>query len=58
MKLLDQLDRRWLDNVNTPDEYRAATGFSGSETTAATRTMHVQYYAVLRERAGRTKRSS
>ena len=31
VKLLDQLDRRWLDNANTPDEYRAAAGTSPGE---------------------------
>ena len=50
MKLLDQLDRRWLDNANTPDEYRAATGTSPGQAATTKRTLHVQYYAVLRDR--------
>jgi molybdopterin-guanine dinucleotide biosynthesis protein A len=54
-KLLDQLDRRWLDNANTPDEFRAAGGALDSEPTPATRTLHIQYYAVMRERAGRNE---
>ncbi|HZF26948.1 MAG TPA: NTP transferase domain-containing protein [Steroidobacteraceae bacterium] len=53
VKLLDQIDRRWLDNANTPDEFRAAGG--ALETRPATRTLHVQYYAVMRERAGRNE---
>jgi molybdenum cofactor guanylyltransferase len=53
VKLLDQIDRRWLDNANTPDEFRAAGGALGTERT--TRTVHIQYYAVLRERAGRNE---
>jgi len=54
VKLLDQLDRRWLDNANTPDEYRAAAGPEAS-VPVAKRTLHVQYYAVMRERAGRNE---
>ena len=55
VKLLDQLDRRWLDNANTPDEYRAATGHPVGAALPTTRTLHVQYYAVMRERAGRNE---
>jgi molybdenum cofactor guanylyltransferase len=55
VKLLDQLDRRWLDNANTPDEYRAATGTSPGQSATTKRTLRVQYYAVMRERAGRNE---
>jgi molybdenum cofactor guanylyltransferase len=54
-KLIDPLDRHWLDNANTPDEYRTATGQPVGATLPATRTLHVQYYAVMRERAGRNE---
>lgn len=53
VNLLDQVDRRWLNNANTPDEFRAITGATG--TGATTRTLRVQYYAVMRERAGRNE---
>jgi molybdopterin-guanine dinucleotide biosynthesis protein A len=45
--LLDLPDSRALDNVNTPEEFRAAVG--------ATKTVRVQYYAILREQAGRSE---
>lgn len=57
--ILDQPDPRALDNVNTPEEYRAATVAPGSEpvpeSRAGRRTVRVQYYAVLREQAGRSE---
>lgn len=55
VNLLDQVDRRWLDNANTPDEYRAITGAANRATAPAVRTVRVQYYAVMRERAGRNE---
>jgi molybdenum cofactor guanylyltransferase len=45
-KLLDQPDPRALDNINTPAEYDAARG---------TMQIKVQYYAILREQAGRSE---
>lgn len=47
--LLDLPDARALDNVNTPEEFRAAT------TVATLKTVRVQYYAILREQAGRSE---
>ncbi|MGH8285599.1 MAG: NTP transferase domain-containing protein [Steroidobacteraceae bacterium] len=48
--LLDEPNPRALDNINTPEEYEAAMGtLSG----AASRRIKVQYYALLREQAGR-----
>lgn len=56
VNLLDQVDRRWLDNANTPGEYRAITSTANrAAATQATRTVRVQYYAVMRERAGRNE---
>jgi molybdenum cofactor guanylyltransferase len=46
-KLLDQPDPRALDNVNTPEEYGQAM--------AASKHIKVQYYALLREQAGRSE---
>lgn len=63
--LLDPIDARALDNVNTPQELAAATGTLGSNEAshaAADRpaterakmiSVRVQYYAILREQAGR-----
>lgn len=66
-ELLDQPAPGALDNVNTPQEYGSATSrlprAAGSapatpETTAAAaRRINVQYYALLREQAGRSSES-
>jgi molybdopterin-guanine dinucleotide biosynthesis protein A len=68
--LLDLPDGRALDNVNTSDEYRsAAAAFGGpteethvesqsstrNTTESKPRTLRVQYYAILREQAGRSE---
>jgi molybdopterin-guanine dinucleotide biosynthesis protein A len=67
--LLDQPDPGALDNVNTPKEYGsaadrlrfdrsiAASAASPGGATAATRQVNVQYYALLREQAGRSSES-
>jgi molybdopterin-guanine dinucleotide biosynthesis protein A len=53
VKLLDQPDPRALDNVNTVAEYgHAMDALSSSEMPA--REIRVQYYALLREQAGRS----
>lgn len=55
-RLLDQPDPRALDNVNTVSEYgdaMSALGASGHTENAA-REIRVQYYALLREQAGRS----
>jgi molybdopterin-guanine dinucleotide biosynthesis protein A len=46
-RLLDQPDARALDNVNTPEEYAQAM--------SAQKHIKVQYYALLREQAGRSE---
>jgi molybdopterin-guanine dinucleotide biosynthesis protein A len=59
--LLDEPNPRALDNINTPREYGAAIdqvtahGSSQSGARASTQSKHitVQYYALLREQAGR-----
>jgi molybdenum cofactor guanylyltransferase len=53
VKLLDQPDPRALDNVNTVAEYgQAMDAMSPAETPV--REIRVQYYALLREQAGRS----
>lgn len=51
--LLDQPDPRALDNVNTVAEYSLAMSSQGPNDTPA-REIRVQYYALLREQAGRS----
>jgi len=71
--LLDLPDTRALDNVNTANEYQTAIGALGansapsrhetplnqasSSRSAVHKTVLVQYYAVLREQAGRNEES-
>jgi molybdopterin-guanine dinucleotide biosynthesis protein A len=50
-KLLEPLDARALDNINTPDEYAAAR--AALEMT--TMKLRVQYFALMREQAGRSE---
>ena len=50
-RLLDQPDPRALDNVNTVDEYSSAMTALAA---APTLEIKVQYYALLREQAGRS----
>jgi len=52
-KLLNQPDARALDNVNTVAEYGHAMESLGPNETPA-REIRVQYYALLREQAGRS----
>jgi molybdopterin-guanine dinucleotide biosynthesis protein A len=51
--LLDQPNPRALDNVNTVAEYAQAMS-SLHDSPAASRRIRVQYYAILREQAGRS----
>ena len=52
-KILEPRDPRALDNVNTPDEYREAVrSFEGGP--SAARSLKIQYYALMREQAGRS----
>lgn len=51
--LLDQPNTRALDNVNTPQELAAALETKGSTSNGSQRELRVQYYALLREQAGR-----
>ena len=51
--LLELPDARALDNVNTTDEHRATLAALGDS--AKPRTLRIQYYAILREQAGRSE---
>ncbi len=51
VKVIDEPNPRALDNINTPEEYGAAMA-ALSQDAASTR-VSVQYYALLREQAGR-----
>ena len=58
-RLLDQPNPRALDNVNTVEEYGAVMqsfteGTAPAEGTTPAREIRVQYYALLREQAGRS----
>ena len=53
VRLLDEPNPEALDNVNTPEEYRSAMSALLPETTSDPKHITVQYYALLREQAGR-----
>lgn len=60
VRLLDPLDSRALDNVNTPEEYAQALGLLDSDSPthripANRMQLKVQYYALMREQAGRSE---
>ena len=54
VELLDQPNARALDNVNTVDEYGRAMSELNDREARDTRQIRVQYYALLREQAGRS----
>jgi molybdopterin-guanine dinucleotide biosynthesis protein A len=56
-KLIDQPNPRALDNVNTPEEYGSAMDSLNVNGRAAPKRIKVQYYALLREQAGRSEES-
>ncbi|HEX3603668.1 MAG TPA: NTP transferase domain-containing protein [Steroidobacteraceae bacterium] len=51
-RLLEPVDARALDNVNTPEEYAQATA---TLETSAPMQLKIQYYALMREQAGRSE---
>ena len=53
--LVDPADRRALDNVNTPEEYAQAQQLLGAHGDHRTMQLKIQYYALLREQAGRSE---
>jgi molybdopterin-guanine dinucleotide biosynthesis protein A len=54
-RLLDPLDPRALDNVNSADEYWTTMQTLSPDQARAPRRIRVQYYALLREQAGRSE---
>jgi molybdopterin-guanine dinucleotide biosynthesis protein A len=56
-RLLEPRDRRALDNINTPEEYSEAQGRldAANATPCAPVQLTVQYFAVLREQAGKSE---
>jgi molybdopterin-guanine dinucleotide biosynthesis protein A len=55
VQLIDEPNPRALDNVNTPDEYGSAV--VTLKGTSPDKRIKVQYYAILREQAGRSDES-
>jgi molybdenum cofactor guanylyltransferase len=55
--LIEEPNPRALDNVNTPEEYGSAMNNFAPETARATKKVRVQYFALLREQAGRSDES-
>jgi molybdopterin-guanine dinucleotide biosynthesis protein A len=53
-KLLDLPERQALDNVNTAEEFGLATAALRPQAKVA-KTVRIQYYAILREQAGRSE---
>ena len=51
--LIDEPNPGALDNINTPEEYRSAMTALAPEISADSKHITVQYYALLREQAGR-----
>lgn len=56
VKLLEPDDPRALDNINTPAEYaEAEDALSGAESRVQTMQLTIQYFALMREQAGRSQ---
>ncbi len=55
--LLDPIDDRALDNVNTPEEYARARAALDAQAAARTMRIQIRYYALMREQAGRSDES-
>lgn len=55
VKILEPLDRQALDNVNTPEEYAHALRLLESGPEANPMHLKIQYYALMREQAGRSE---
>lgn len=55
--LLDQPHARSLENVNTPQDLAAAKAAAQPAAAVQPRLLHVQYFALLREQAGRREES-
>ncbi len=56
-QLLEEPNPRALDNVNTPEEYGSAMNTFSPNDARASKKIRVQYFALLREQAGRSDES-
>jgi molybdopterin-guanine dinucleotide biosynthesis protein A len=54
-RILEPIDRQALDNVNTPEEYARALELLGLGSQANPMQLKIQYYALMREQAGRSE---
>jgi molybdopterin-guanine dinucleotide biosynthesis protein A len=57
VKILEPSDRQALDNVNTPEEYAQALRLLDSGSEVNPMHLKIQYYALMREQAGRSEES-
>jgi molybdenum cofactor guanylyltransferase len=55
VRLLEPRDRHALDNINTPEEYAQAQGALDTQPEANSMQLTVQYFALMREQAGRSE---
>lgn len=55
VRLLEPRDRQALDNINTPEEYAQAQGALGARTQGNPMQLKIQYFALMREQAGRSE---
>jgi molybdopterin-guanine dinucleotide biosynthesis protein A len=55
VRLLQPHDLRALDNVNTPEEYRQASGAIATAAPIPPMQLTIHYFALMREQAGRTE---
>jgi molybdenum cofactor guanylyltransferase len=55
VRLLEAHDRRALDNINTPEEYAQAQGALDTQPEANPMQLTIQYFALMREQAGRSE---
>jgi len=55
VRLLEPRDRRALDNINTPEEYAQAQGALDTQPEANPMQLTIQYFALMREQAGRSE---
>jgi molybdopterin-guanine dinucleotide biosynthesis protein A len=55
VKIIELLDLKALDNVNTPEEYAQALRLLGSASEINPMQLKIKYYALMREQAGRSE---
>jgi molybdopterin-guanine dinucleotide biosynthesis protein A len=55
--LIEPVNARALDNINTPEEYTEAIGGGGSAKNTGTMRLNIQYFALMREQANMSRES-